>query len=102
MNCIEDRERCFPHSAKDAVLAVQPGSGGEAHEELGSVGVGASIGHGEGAFFGVLFFEVLVSELCSVDGLTTSAITSCKVSTLGHEIGDDSVEGVALVVEGLA
>ena len=102
MDGLEDRERFFSHLAEDAVLAVQPGGGIEAEEELRSVGVGASVGHREDTGSGVLFLEVLVSELCSVDGLATSPISSGEVTTLAHEPGDDSVESAALVVEGLA
>jgi hypothetical protein len=67
----------------------------------------------------VLQVEVLILELLAVDGLTTSALLSIsfctavlvvaltyvatgEVTTLEHELGDDAVEGRALVVEGLA
>jgi hypothetical protein len=67
----------------------------------------------------VLQVEVLILELLAVDGLTTGALLSIsfctavlvvaltyvatgEVTTLEHELGDDAVEGRALVVEGLA
>lgn len=36
-------------------------------EELGSIGVGAGVGHGELALLGVLELEVLILELVAVD-----------------------------------
>jgi hypothetical protein len=46
-----------------------PGSLDGGDEELGAVGVGSSVGHGEEAGGGVLEGEVLVGELLTVDGL---------------------------------
>lgn len=43
---------------------------------------GSRIGHGEQERLFVLLEERLIFKLCSVDGLATSAITSCKVTTL--------------------
>jgi hypothetical protein len=81
---------------------------------------GSSVGHGEDTGASVLQVEVLVLELLAVDGLTTSAlpivshwyriaggwdmtyVAAGEVTTLEHELGDDTVEGRALVVEGLA
>ena len=58
--------------SEDDVLAVEPGGllGGD--EELGSVGVLASVGHGQPASAEVLQLEVLVGKLLAVDGATTS------------------------------
>ena len=78
------------------------GGGAEAEEELGAVGVGASVSHGEDASAGVLVDEVLVSELVAVDGLATGAVSSGEVAALGHEASDDAMEGAALEVERLA
>lgn len=50
----------------------------------------------------MLSLEVLVGELLSVDGLATSSISLGEVTSLAHELGDDSVELAALEVEGLA
>lgn len=81
--------------------AIQPGGLHGGDEELGSVGVGASIGHGQDSWAGVLQDEVLISELLAVDGLASSAIVVCEISSLQHEVGDHSVEGGALVTEAL-
>lgn len=48
--------------AEDGVLAIQPGGLDGADEELGTVGVGASVGHGEDTGASVLQGEVLISE----------------------------------------
>lgn len=45
--------------------------------------------------------KVLVWELTTVDGLTTSTVTSSEVTTLQHEVWDDSVEWGAGVAETL-
>lgn len=68
----------------------------------GDVRVGASVGHGQQTRAGVLDLEVLVGELLAVDGLATSAVATGEVTTLEHELGDDTVEGRALVAEALS
>ena len=82
----------FEDLTENGVSAIEPGGGREGDEELGAVGVGASVGHGEKEGLGVLQGEVLVSELVAVDGLATGAVAVREVATLGHEAGDDSVE----------
>ena len=49
----------------------------------------------------MLQLEVLVSELLSVDALAAGAIAFCEVTTLTHEVSDDTVEGGTLVAEAL-
>lgn len=91
--------------AEDDVLAVQPGAGDEAGEDLAAVGVAAGVGHGEDAGAGVLARlagEGLIRELHAVDGLAAGAVAALKVTELGHKLGNDAVEDGALVVEGLA
>jgi hypothetical protein len=44
------------------VLSIEPRSHHRGDEELGSVGVGPGIGHGQKAFFSVLKLEVLIWE----------------------------------------
>ncbi len=50
----------------------------------------------------VLDLEVLIVELAAVDGLTARAGTVREVTALEHEVGDDTVELGALVVQRLA
>ena len=84
------------------VLAVQPRGDHGGDEELGSLGVGASVSHGEKSGLGVLDLEVLVVELTAVDGLAAHTVSVSEVTTLKHEVRDDSVEARSLVVEGFA
>jgi hypothetical protein len=87
--------------AEDDVAAVQPGGHDGGDEELGAVGVGASVGHGQQTGAVVLQLEVLIGKLLAVDGLAASTVTAGEVTALEHEVGDDSVEGRALVAEAL-
>jgi len=85
-----------------AVLAIQPGGGYSAQEELGAVGVGPSVCHREDSRASVLQGEVLVLELGAVDALTAGTVARGEITTLAHEVLDHTVEGAALEVEGLA
>ena len=83
------------------MFAVQPLGLGGAHEELGPVGVGTSVGHRQDSGSGMLEGKVLVFELVSVDGLASGSVVVCEIITLAHEVGDDPVEGGSLVPEPL-
>lgn len=110
--------------AENDVAAVQPRGHDGGDEELGAVAVsrllariqheaqlgatweddirvGAGVGHGQQTRAGVLDLEVLIGELLAVDGLATSAVATGEVTTLEHELGDDTVEGRATVAEAL-
>ena len=87
----------FDHLTEDGVGTIEPIGGAESDEELTAVGVGASVSHGEETSLVVSDVEVLIGELGSVDGHTTSAVVVGEVTTLGHEVLDDSVEGASLV-----
>merc|ERR1719181_196141 len=88
--------------AENGVAAIEPCGLDGADEELGAVGVRASVGHGKDAFAGVLELEVLVLELFAVDGFAASAGAVGEVTALEHELRDDAVELAALVVQRLA
>ena len=98
----EDSHGCWSDLAENGVLTIEMGEGSEAHEELGSVSVGASVSHGEDAGADVLVGEVLIGELHAIDGFATGTVSGGEITTLGHEASDDSVEGATLVAEGLA
>lgn len=83
------------------MLAIQPGGLDGGDEELRTVGVLSGVGHGEETRTSVGELEVLVSELLSVDGLTSSSVALGEVSSLEHEVGDHAVEDRTLEVEGL-
>lgn len=89
------------NTPEDNVLAIQPGSLDSTQEELGTIGVGSSIGHGQNARASVTEGEVLIGELWAIDGLPTCAVASSEVATLTHEVGDHTVEGAPLVAEAL-
>merc|ERR1719166_552373 len=76
----------FHHFSKHHMPAVKPRSLFYRDEELGAIGVLASVGHGQPAGAIVLQFEVLIGKLLSVNGAAASAVTSCKISPLEHEI----------------
>jgi hypothetical protein len=78
---------------------VQPRGNDSGDEELRSVGVLAGVGHGEQTRLSVLQLEVLVSELLSVDGLSTGTVSFGEVTTLKHEVGNNTVEGRSLVAK---
>jgi hypothetical protein len=92
----------FNDFTEDDMLTIQPLSFRNSDEELGAVGVGASIGHGKKTRLGVCLTEVLISESAAVDRLTTSSVASGKVTTLEHEARDHSVEDGVFEVEGSA
>ena len=87
--------------SEDDVLAVEPSGLDGADKELAAVGVGAGVGHGEDSGSGVLQLEVLVLKLVAVDGLASGSVVVGEVAALAHEVGDDAVEGGALVAEAL-
>merc|ERR1719189_876520 len=87
---------------EDHVLAVEPRGLHGAEEELGAVGVGPRVGHGQDAGPRVLEREVLVGELVAVDRLAARAVASREVPSLAHEVGDDTMERATLEVERLA
>ena len=82
----------FNDLSEDDVLSVKPGAGDEGDEELGSVGSWTSVGHRQEVRDCVLFLEVLILEFVAVDGLSSSTVASGEISTLGHEVVDDTVE----------
>src|SRR3989338_231280 len=87
-----DDVHAFDDLAKDDVLVVQEAGLDGADEELGAVGVGASVGHGQNSGAGVLELEVLVFKLLSIDGFAPSAIAFGEISTLTHKVLDDLIE----------
>jgi len=97
-----DNVQTLGHVAEDAMLAIQPCGFDSAQEELGAVGVWASVSHGQNTRASVLKSEILISELFTVDGLTTGSVAAGEITTLAHEAVDDTMESRALEVERLA
>jgi len=67
---------------ENGVLSIQPGGLDSADEELGAVGVGASVGHGKDSGSSVLQGEVLISEPIEE---RKAKITRSLVSQLSEE-----------------
>ena len=74
------------------MLAIQMGSGHGTQEELRTISVGSSIGHGKDSSTSVPETEILVIELSSIDGLASSAIEVSEVSSLAHEVRNNTME----------
>lgn len=107
--------------SENDVSSVQPWCGFGGEEELRSVGVLTSVGHAQPSSSVVLQLEVLIGKAFAVDGsawkikkkycilmeillfgvfyinLTSSSVATSEVTTLDHEILNDSVETAALV-----
>lgn len=84
----------FGDFAEDGVLAIEPGGSDVGDEKLASVGSGACVGHGENT--GNVMLEVGAAFVFKFVAGTT-ATCSCRVSALNHEVGDDAVEGDAVI-----
>jgi len=95
LHLLDDVESTFNVTEND-VLAVQPAGLDCADEELGAIGVGPGIGHGENSWSSMCQLEVLVSELLAVDALASCTVAAGEVSALAHEVGNDPVEGGTL------
>eukprot|EP00438_Fugacium_kawagutii_P024259 Skav223120 [mRNA] locus=scaffold419:817318:818305:+ [translate_table: standard] len=79
------------------MLAIKVGAWGQSYEELRSVCVLASIGHGEETSSVVRDVSVcpFILEFFAVDGLATSAVTTGEIPSLTHKAWNDAVEGAA-------
>jgi len=83
------------------VLPIEPASDDGGDEELRSIGVRTSIGHGEEEWAVVLQLEVLILELLTVNALSASTIVTSEIASLKHEVGNHTMEGGALVATNL-
>lgn len=97
-----DKVSTINNLTKDNVLTIEPRGGNGGDEELGAVGTGTSIGHGEKVGLVVPELEVLISKLLAVDGLATSAVAPGEVTALQHKLRNDTMESRALVMKRLS
>jgi len=81
------------------VLSIKPLGLDCAEEELRTVGVGSAVGHGQDSGAFMLQLEVFVTELLAEDALTTGTVLVGEVTSLAHELGNDSVEWRSLVTD---
>jgi len=102
LKLLHDLQGCrVSNFAEDDVLAIEPGGDDGGDEELGAVGIGTCVGHGQQSRFGVSSLKVLIRELLAVDRLAAGAIATSEVTALQHELRNDAMEGRALVAEAL-
>ena len=87
------------HLAQDHMLAIQPLSLGSADEKLGTVCVGASICRGQDARTCMLQNEILIIKFLAIDGLATSTIMACGVTTLAHKSRNYSVKAETFITK---
>ena len=89
------------HLAEDDVLAVEMWAGTECYEELGSVGVGSAVCHGQEPGVRVFAREILIRERPSVavDGGAAAPIAFREISALDAEPRRDAVEFRILVIQ---
>ena len=87
------------HLAEDHMLAYQSLSLCSADEKMGTICVEYSICHGQDARTCMLSDEVLIMKFLPIDGLATSAIMVCEVTTLTHKPWNNSVKAGTLITK---
>jgi len=101
LESLDDGHGLIINLAEDDVLAIEPAGEDGGDEELGTVGIWSSVGHGEKSWLGVGDLEVLIGELLTVDGLATGTVSAGEVTSLEHELWDDAVERRTSIAESL-
>jgi len=114
----------FYDTAEDNVLSIQPGGLHSGDEELASVGVRSSIRHRQDTCHineirpriksehaisqnnkhtrsKMLQWEAFIFKLGSIDRFASSAVVVGEVTSLAHEVGDNTVEDAVLVSKSL-
>ncbi len=94
-----DNVHAIDNRSENNMLSVKPCGLHSTQKELGAVGVGSGVGHGQDSRPGVLQFKVLIWKLVPVNGFSSSSIVVGEISSLAHEISDDTVEARTLVTE---
>ena len=97
-----DKLYSFNNFPKDNMTTIKPRCLNSSNEELRSVCVGSRVGHGQvhGSF--MLELEILIVKLGPVDGFSSTSIKISKITSLDHEIGNDSMEDGALEMKWLS
>ena len=72
----------FGNTSEYNVFSIEPVCFDCAQEELRSICVGSSIGHGEDTRPSVLQLKVLISEFFPIDGFSSRTIVASEVTTL--------------------
>lgn len=79
------------------VRSIEPWGFHGTNEELTSIGVRTSIGHGEYARTSMLELEVLIRKTIAIDRHSTGTIVVGEVATLQHELRNHTVKGRTFV-----
>ena len=87
--------------SENGVSSIKPWGLLEGDEELRSVSVWSSVGHGKSSRSLVSQSEVFISKLFSVDGFASSSVTGGEVTSLAHELSDDTMEAGIFEVQRL-
>jgi hypothetical protein len=97
-----DKLLSFDNFPKDNMTTIKPRCLNSSNKELRSVGVGSRVGHGQvhGSF--MLQLEILIVKLAPVDRFSSTSIKIGEITSLNHEIGNDSVEDGSLEMKRLS
>ena len=74
------------------VFVIQPFRFHRTNKELGPIGVGAGVGHGQRSRFRVFKLEVFVLEFIAEDAFPATTVSAGEITSLAHELGNDPVE----------
>lgn len=94
---LKNTNHSFDNFAKHHMSTVQPRRLFGGNEELRTISVLTSVGHGQPARAVMLELEVLVLKPVTVYADTAGAIAFGEIASLDHEVPDDPVELTALV-----
>jgi len=81
------------------MAAIQPLGLYSCDEELGAIGVFASIGHAHPPRTLMLQLEILIRKFVTINTFTSCAITPSEVAPLDHETLNNTVEGAPFVAK---
>lgn len=87
----------MPPFTKDYMFIIYLLTLGSADQNLGSISVWSCIFHGQDVRSCMFQDGVLIVIFLPVDGLATSAIMACDVTTLPHESWNNSAKGGTLI-----
>ncbi len=92
-----DNIHSLNYFSKYNVPFIKPWTGNSCDEKLGSIWVGSGIGHRQKSWTGMIMLEIFVIEFLSVNGFASSSIMVREITSLKHELRDDSVEDGSFV-----
>ena len=72
-------------SSEDDMLTIKVRCALKSYEELGTICISTSVGHGQQMLLLVADFEIFVSKFAPINALTASAIAFGKITTLSHK-----------------